>query len=401
MNDGVHEKIPITRLVTVPDELKLERYRRAPEVGPRLLFFSGGTALNDLSHRLTEYTHNSIHLVTPFDSGGSSAKLRDAFGMLSVGDMRSRMMALANRTVTGHPEIYRLFAYRLPRDNDADALADELDALVSGDHELVAAVPDPMRKIIRSHLRFFQAAMPSAFDLRSASVGNLILAGGYLNNERHIDPVIYMFSKLVEVLGTVRTTTSEFLHLAARLTDGSVVVGQRNVTGKEVPPIKAPVEELFLTSDISNPSPVRPAVRDKVRELIGQAELICFPMGSFYSSVLANLLPEGVVAAIGENHCPKVFIPNTGVDPEQIGMSPADSVAVLQRYLRSSDKGTVSPDGLSLVVLDSDHRHYHGAVDTEAIRRLGVQVVEAPLVSERSRPLIDSELLLPVLLSLV
>ncbi|MCB2231170.1 GAK system CofD-like protein [bacterium] len=397
----MHEKIPITRLVTVPDELKLERYRRAPEVGPRLLFFSGGTALNDLSHRLTEYTHNSIHLVTPFDSGGSSAKLRDAFGMLSVGDMRSRMMALANRTVTGHPEIYRLFAYRLPRDNDADALADELDALVSGDHELVAAVPDPMRKIIRSHLRFFQAAMPSAFDLRSASVGNLILAGGYLNNERHIDPVIYMFSKLVEVLGTVRTTTSEFLHLAARLTDGSVVVGQRNVTGKEVPPIKAPVEELFLTSDISNPSPVRPAVRDKVRELIGQAELICFPMGSFYSSVLANLLPEGVVAAIGENHCPKVFIPNTGVDPEQIGMSPADSVAVLQRYLRSSDKGTVSPDGLSLVVLDSDHRHYHGAVDTEAIRRLGVQVVEAPLVSERSRPLIDSELLLPVLLSLV
>lgn len=401
MNDGMHEKICITRLVTVPDELKLERYRRAPEVGPRLLFFSGGTALNDLSQRLTEYTHNSIHLVTPFDSGGSSAKLRDAFGMLSVGDMRSRMMALANRTVTGHPEIYRLFAYRLPRDNDADALADELEALVSGDHELVAAVPDPMRKIIRSHLRFFQAAMPSAFDLRGASVGNLILAGGYLNNERHIDPVIYMFSKLVEVLGTVRTTTSEFLHLAARLTDGSVVVGQRNVTGKEVPPIKAPVEELFLTSDISNPSPVRPAVRDKVRELIGQAELICFPMGSFYSSVLANLLPEGVVAAIGENHCPKVFIPNTGVDPEQIGMSPADAVAVLQRYLRSSDNGTVSPDGLSLIVLHSDHRHYHGAVDTEAIRRLGVQVVEAPLVSERSRPLIDSELLLPVLLSLV
>ena len=52
-----------------------------PPLGPRLVFFTGGTALRDLSRELIRYTHNSVHLVTPFDSGGSSATLRRAFAM--------------------------------------------------------------------------------------------------------------------------------------------------------------------------------------------------------------------------------------------------------------------------------------------------------------------------------
>ena len=50
---------------------------------------------------LPRYTHNSTHLITPFDSGGSSASLREAFGMLSVGDLRNRLLALAD---DGSPE---------------------------------------------------------------------------------------------------------------------------------------------------------------------------------------------------------------------------------------------------------------------------------------------------------
>jgi CofD-related protein of GAK system len=388
--------------VTIPDPLRLARYLRAPALGPKVLFFSGGTALNDLSRHLTAYTHNSIHLVTPFDSGGSSAKLRDAFQMLSVGDMRSRLMALANRTVTGHPDIYRLFAYRLPRDEDAAALQARLERMVTGDDELVTAIPDPMRKIIRNHLRFFLQAMPSDFDLRGASIGNLILAGGYLNNDRHIDPVVFMFSKLVEVQGTVRTITSDFLHLAARLADGRVIVGQRNLTGKETDPIDSPVAELYLTDDPSGQHQVQPEIRHKIRSLIGEAELICYPMGSYYSSMIANLLPAGVCRAIGENRCPKVYIPNTGEDPEQLGLSLTDSVETLLRYLRrGSGELTESTDLLSLVVIDSDHRHYRGPVDIPAIRRMGTEVVEANLVTQQSYPYIGSDKVLNVLLSLI
>ena len=60
------------RLVALPDPTRVERCARLPELGPKVLFFSGGTALRDVSRRLKRYTHNSIHLITPFDSGGSS-----------------------------------------------------------------------------------------------------------------------------------------------------------------------------------------------------------------------------------------------------------------------------------------------------------------------------------------
>ena len=89
-------KIRVARTVEIPDALRISRYRKIPDLGPRSLFFSGGSALNGLCKTLKGYTHNSIHLVTPFDSGCSSAEFRRAFDMPSIGDLRSRLMALAD-----------------------------------------------------------------------------------------------------------------------------------------------------------------------------------------------------------------------------------------------------------------------------------------------------------------
>jgi len=135
--------LTVRRAVDMPDPLRIGRYRRAPEIGPRVLFFSGGTALTEISRALKYYTHNSIHLVTPFDSGGSSAKLRHAFDMPSIGDLRSRLMALADETVTGHPEIYSLFGYRLPKDASAAELTDRLAQIIHGKDPLIDVFPTP------------------------------------------------------------------------------------------------------------------------------------------------------------------------------------------------------------------------------------------------------------------
>ena len=124
--------IRVTRNVSLPDRLRLSRFQKAPELGPSILFFSGGSALRETSRVLKSYSHNTIHLVTPFDSGGSSAKLRQAFAMPAIGDLRSRLMTLADETITGHPEVYRLFTYRLPPDAASDQLRKQLAALVSG-----------------------------------------------------------------------------------------------------------------------------------------------------------------------------------------------------------------------------------------------------------------------------
>ena len=401
-------QVRLTRTISLPDRLRLARYQRTPELGPRVFFFSGGSALAALSRRLISLTHNSIHLITPFDSGGSSAKIRQSFGMLAVGDLRNRLMALADQSVRGNPAITRLFATRYPKNGGAaqpGLLAQRLENMVRGRDDLVRAVPDPMRKIIRNHLGYFAEHMPDDFDLRGASLGNLVLTGGYLNNNRHIDPVIFLFSKLAEVRGVVRPVVTNHLHLAAELKDGSILVGQHLLTGREAAPIQSPIRRLFLCQNHGKAGCGQEAevsIRDKVQSLIHSAELICYPMGSFYTSLIANLLPGGVGEAVAATDCPKVYVPNTANDPEQLGMSVADCVGKLLAYLRKSSFGDHPADRLlNLVLVDSAGGGYPGGLDLEAIRALGVQVVDLPLVSEASQPYVDEERLSEALLSLV
>jgi len=396
-----NKPVRITRPVQLPDRVRLSRYQKAPELGPRVLFFSGGSALNATSRVLKRYTHNSIHLVTPFDSGGSSAKLRQAFSMPSIGDLRSRLVALADENITGHPEVYRLFTYRFPHDQPVGDLLARLDLMIRGREPLVAAISNPMRRLIRNQLGYFRAAMPKNFDLHGASIGNLILAGGYLNNHKHLDPIIFLFSKLVNVLGTVRAVVNDDLHLAADLEDGSCVTSQQRLTGKEVAPLQSPVSRLFLSSHPDKPKPAKAEVRKKNRRLIQQAELICYPPGSFYSSLVANLLPAGVASAIADTDCPKVYIPNLGQDPEQIGMTLDSSILTLLDYLRA-DNTDKCPTGklLNFVMIDSKRGKYPSPVSATIMQKSGIQIIDTRLISKQSAPYYDAELLTAALLSL-
>ena len=393
--------VRISRTVEIPDRVRLSRHLKAPELGPRILFFSGGTALTAASRVLKRYTHNSIHLVTPFDSGGSSAKLRQAFSMPSIGDLRSRLIALADENITGHPDVYRLFTYRFPGDQPVSDLLSRLDLMIRGKEPLVAAISNPMRRLIRNQLGYFREAMPDDFDLHGASIGNLILAGGYLNNHKHLDPIIFLFSKLVNVLGTVRAVVNDDLHLAADLEDGSCVPGQQRLTGKEVAPLESPVSRLFLSSQRDKAVPASAEMRKKNRRLIQQAELICYPPGSFYTSLIANLLPAGVGSAIAGTDCPKVYIPNLGQDPEQLGMTLDRSVVTLLDYLRA-DNPEKTPNGklLNFVLLDSKRGEYPSALSAPLMQELGIRVIDTRLISRQSAPYYDAELLASTLLSL-
>ncbi len=390
----------LRRSARLPDKLRLARYRKSPEYGPRVLFFSGGTAMNSLSRELTDYTHNSIHLITPFDSGGSSAKLRDAFGVLGVGDFRSRLMALADHSVKGQTEILRLLSFRLPKDATSEHLRQRLQDLVDGRDALVSEIMDPMQKIIRNHLRYFQEQMPPDFDLRGASIGNLALVGGYINNARDIEPALFLLSQLVEVRGTVRPIVDESVHLAAKLADGSRVIGQHMMTGKEVPPIKSRIKELYLIRGLDDPTPVEVSIDEKVRRLISKADLICYSVGSFYTSVVANFLPGGVGHAVAVNGCPKIYIANRGVDPEQYGTTLPERVEVLLKYLRArAERALRTEELLNFVLVDSRD----GAVTPEelgGVRDLGIEIVDYPFVTDDSAPYLDESRLLSVIISL-
>ncbi|MBL3590931.1 MAG: GAK system CofD-like protein [gamma proteobacterium endosymbiont of Lamellibrachia anaximandri] len=393
--------VKVTRSAKIPDLVRINRYSRAPELGPRLLFFSGGSALTGVCQVLKQYTHNSTHLVTPFDSGGSSATLRKAFDMPSIGDLRSRLIALADDSVTGNPEVYSLFAHRFAKEVKNRDLLRQLDNMILGRDRMVEPISNPMRRLIRHQLGYFREAMPKRFDLRGASIGNLILAGGYLNNHQHLDPIIFLFSKLVEVRGTVRAVVNDHLHLGAKLEDGSQVIGQHRLTGKEVTPLASPIKKLFLSSRLDKAVPAEAILRKKNRKLIQRSELICYPPGSFYTSLLANLLPRGVGRAIVETDCPKVYIPNLGQDPEQIGMTSDRMVQALLAQLRA-DVPDASDDNRSLnyVLMDDRKGAYPSSLSNGLMKELGVQVVQVPLVSKRSAPYYDAELLVAALLSM-
>lgn len=396
MND-----IRVTRRARIPDPVRINRYLRTPELGPKILFLSGGSALTGVSRVLKNYTHNSTHLVTPFDSGGSSAILRRAFAMPSIGDLRSRLMALADETVTGHPEVYRLFTYRFPKNTKNKDLLRELDNMIQCRQPMVSSISNPMRRLIRHQLGYFRDAMPADFDLRGASIGNLILAGGYLNNHQHLDPIIFLFSKLVNVLGTVRAVVNDDLHLGADLKDGSRIVGQHRLTGKEVSPLASPIKHLFLSDRLDRYAPAKSALRKKNRRLIEKADLICYPPGSFYSSLLANLLPKGVGATIAETDCPKVYVPNLGQDPEQIGMTTDQTVLTLLEQLRADINGKcLNHKLMNFILIDAQNGAYPSPLSTGLMQELGVQIVDTSLVSAQSAPFYDPKLLVAALLSL-
>ena len=394
--------LTITRPLRVPDPVRLARYARAPELGPCILFFSGGSGPGPMSRELINYTHNSIHLITPFDSGGSSAVLRRAFDMPAVGDLRNRMMSLSDMSVRGNAEVRKLFAYRLPVEAKAGELVERLEAMTAGDDPMVAAITDPLRKIIRNHLSYFLAAMPGDFDLAGASIGNLVLVGGYLNNGRHLDPVIFLFSKLAEVRGVVRPVVNRNLHLAARLADGSLILGQHRITGRSEPPLSAPIVELRLNQGLDRERPATAEIRPKVRRLIAQAELICYPVGSFYTSLLASLLPGGIGEAVAANPCPKVFVPGTAPDKEVLAGGVAQRAAELMAVLGASGspqraEGRV----LDYVLVDRRWNDYPGGLDLRSLEDMGLRIIEADLMTSDSAPLTDGRLLAEALLSLV
>lgn len=393
--------IEITRAVTVPDPHKIERYRRTPQNGPRILFFSGGTALQAVSRDLIQYTHNSVHLITPFDSGGSSAVLRKAFSMPAVGDIRNRLMSLADSSVLGNPEIYHFFTHRLSTKASNKELRNELDLLARGSHPLILDIPYPMRRLIQAGMASFQSHITDDFDLRGASLGNLVIAAGYLDNDRHFAPVIYLFSKLAEVRGTVRPIANVTAELAVTLANGATVVGQHSITGKEAPPLPSSIKNIWLADSQEDPTPISIAIPDRNATLIKDSELICYPMGSFYSSVIANLLPTGVGDAIAQTNCPKVFIPNTGTDVELIGLTLAEQVDTLLFHLKKEAVTNIKTrDVLNLILIDSDATRYNGTLNNDKLSREGITVVACDLITNQSSPHIDASVLNRILLSL-
>lgn len=383
--------------ILVPERLRA--LLAQPGLGPKVLFFSGGTALRPLCRKLKRYTHNSIHLITPFDSGGSSAEIRRAFAMLSLGDVRNRLVALANENSEANRDLYRLFCYRLPTGGTRSELSAELQRLAAGEHALVQPLPIAIRRMVCDTLQFLLGALPHGFVLAGANVGNLLLTGAYLSHDRDLGPALLIFGLMLGAFGVVEPVSSVDAQLGVRLQDGRCIVGQHRITGKEVPPLESPIADLFLTRSPDSSDPITVPASPKALALIEEADLICYPYGSYYSSLLCNLLPQGVGRALTAVRCPKLYIPNWGSDPEQLGMTLSGSVQRLIDTVRRDAPDASQRQILQRVLIDSRNLQYSLQLDVERVRELGVEVIDVPFGQRHDQEL-DFEPLAQLILSL-
>lgn len=368
---------------------------------PGIVFFSGGTALNGLAAHIADLNPACSYIITTFDSGGSSANLRDVFDMPAVGDVRNRLIALADTSSPERANIVKMLSTRLPKVADRPALQSQLSHLANGSHPLMEGLSEVVRKILADRFSFFVDLVDDNFDPSYASLGNIVLAAGFMAHQRVLAPPIAQFSRLINARAVVRSSTVDNGHLAVRLQNGEIIAGQHLFTGKEVDPIPSPIDGMWICSGVNDPWPRLVHASSLAMRLVSDADMIVYPMGSFYSSILAAVSPQGMGRTISLNPCPKLFIPNMGNDPELIGHSVDLQVERLLEVLRMDNGAGIKPENvLNAILIDSENGDYAGRLNLKELEKLPLKVIDRKLVSDESEVLIDAGLLASELMEL-
>lgn len=385
--------------VQLPVYDKVARYRRQPSEGPPMVVLSGGSGAHGLAQELVRVTHNTAHVLPMFDDGGSSRELRIAFGMPPPGDLRKRMIAISDRSRAGNAEVGRLFQSRLPAEADPAELRRLLAEFAFERHPQMQRLERRFRRIVSAHLQRFRDSLPADFDLRRGCIGNFVICGAHLALG-DLESVIFEFSQLVAAQGEVILgCLGSSYHLRADLADGSSWVGQSRITSDPHPPItRLSIVEQRDGAWVE----VRPELNPLAERAIRRSSLIAYGMGSFYTSLVPNLIIDGMARTIRETKRPKVFIANLERDRETPGIKVSDMIRELHRYLRESDdRPGELHDYVNYVMVDRPAGDATGEripVDLAELRSIGVEPIELPL--ERQPGVHDGRLVAATLVSL-
>ena len=301
----------------------LERlYRRSKlNKGAKVVAIGGGTGLSMLLRGIKKYTNNITAVVTVGDDGGSSGRLREDMGILPPGDIRNCIAALA----------------------DDDDLITEL----------------------------FQYRFKTGEGLEGHSFGNLFLTALCAITGNMVKAVKES-SNVLNIRGVVLPATLDDMKLAAEFTDGTIVKGESNI-----PEQHKQIKRLFT-------EPANCQALPEIIDAIASADLIILGPGSLYTSVIPNLLVDGIVDAIMESTAKKIYVCNIMTQP---GETDNYSVASHVNALLSHAKGRKIIDAVlinnSLPENISAGYAKTGSVpvrlDMENIAPIGIEVVSQNL----------------------
>lgn len=303
----------------------MRTYSYSAAVPSRVVVIGGGTGLSTMLRGLKKYTPDLTAIVTVADDGGGSGVLRDELGMPPPGDIRNCLQALANT----EPTMEALLGYRFTEGS-----------------------------------------------LSGQSFGNLFLAA--LNGMcASFDEAVSKMSEVLAITGRVLPVSNEDIRLIAEFDDGAEILGESKISE-----YKHLTDSRLMRVRLS---PERPAALPESIGAIERAELIVLGPGSLYTSIVPNLLTDGVARAVSRSGAVKVYVLNIMTqDGETEGYSAADHVKAL---LEHSDGGRLfdyclaNSAKLPPSVLNRYRREGAEQLKTgrDELENLGIELISAPV----------------------
>ena len=285
----------------------------------------GGTGLSTMLKGLKLHTHNITAVVTVADDGGASGMLRNDFGILAPGDVRNCISALA----------------------EVDPVMGEL-----------------------MNFRFKDGS------LKGHSLGNLFLAA--LNEtSSSFDEAVTKFSRLAGIVGAVFPVTNEAVTLSARLKNGNIIHGESRI-GVHRGEKDSGIERLIL-------NPEKPKPVDGVIKAFEKADIIVLGPGSLYTSIIPNLLVDGVVDAIKKSSAVKIYVCNIMSQAgETEGYTVNDHLEAIERH---------SYKGIADIVLANNAGIPTGLKEKYALENAYEVEIDARKILTRSK-LVEGDLMI-------
>jgi uncharacterized cofD-like protein len=303
--------------------------------GKRIVTIGGGSGPFALLSTLKRYPCSITAIVTMADSGGSSRRLMDEFGQLPLGDLRQALVALSRRGALWRDVFnFRFRQGNGVRDGDRDGKA----ATASSVHRQPGDSSDGTPAGGSSAAKAFQVAAQAG--VSGHSLGNLIISALQVTNDGNLLMAIQDAQELLETAGDVLPVTLDHTTLCARLEDGETICGETEIDtrGVDHPGELPPIREIFLRERAT-------ACQQAVRA-IRRADTIIIGPGDLYTSILPNLLVEGIAEAMLASDAEKVYVCNLMTKHgETDGYRASDFVREIHRYLGGRVDRAILHDG--------------------------------------------------------
>ncbi len=301
----------------------------------KIVILGGGNGGSISIRALKPYTERLTltAIIGMSDSGGSSGRLREEFGVLPPGDILRAVLATSQY-----------------------------------DYDLLKRI-------------FYEKRFTNSGKLTDHGLGHLFLAlaaryTGGSGTDRGLIDAIHALSQAVDSVGAVYPVTIEPSDLCVEVSNGEIIVGEHE--------IDRPAYDRALTIRRAWLQPT-PHIYEVAKQAILNADAIIIGPGSFYTSLIATLLPEGVKDAIRESSAKLIYVAGNGIEKNgETGPTRlSDCVQTLETYL---------PRPLDVIaynsaVLDVTQKAYYdkkgwteiiGDVDTVAGKTVIAQPFELP-----------------------